>query len=224
MARLMSGSEGLPRIGSSGTLAARELELINEVELFQEKPKILLKVERRLEELRDHLAPELKKWAACFPPTADLEKGQIARGENHNGFPYRSLDLPQYFTKSEMFTYRTLFWWGHYLGFSLILKGEKLEEYARNIAERYRQENAEGIYLCLAPTPWEWEVIPENFNTLTDLGAEEIVAQITQSGFAKLLRYYPVAAPDFPTLNWQTAGQRTFDDMMDLAVSIEESG
>ena len=100
-----------------------EWDLINVTEIFRRKPAILKKVESYLEELRTALADELKTHPKSYPPDTDLTKGQIARGENHKGFPFLSLDLPQKFSKTEFFTYRTLFWWGHYLGFSLILKG-----------------------------------------------------------------------------------------------------
>ncbi|GIS84140.1 MAG: hypothetical protein CM1200mP16_04400 [Nitrospina sp.] len=91
-------------------------------------------------------------------------KNQIARGENHNGFPYLSLDYPQNFSqKKEMLTMRTLFWWGHYLGFSFILKGEKLSIYLERLIENCHKKSYKNIYVSIAPDPWEWEIIDENF-------------------------------------------------------------
>ena len=107
----------------------KELRLVNHVEVFQNKPTILKKVEQRLITLQKALAQEVNLISANLPSGIDLVKNQIARGENHNGFPYLSLDYPQNFSKKEMLTMRTLFWWGHYLGISFILKVEKLSIY-----------------------------------------------------------------------------------------------
>ena len=106
----------------------KDMEMISHVEVFLNKPAILKKVENRLTNLKDAMAIELLSCAHQLPSGTDIEKGQIARGENHNGFPFLSLDIPQNFSKTEMYTFRTLFWWGHYLGFSMILKGDTLLE------------------------------------------------------------------------------------------------
>ena len=116
-------------ISKSSAWSEKELRLVNHIEIFQNKPAILKKVEQRLVTLQKALEQEISLISADLPNGIDLVKNQIARGENHNGFPYLSLDYPQNFTKTEMFTMRTLFWWGHYLGFSLILKGKKLAIY-----------------------------------------------------------------------------------------------
>ncbi|MFQ5443447.1 MAG: hypothetical protein ACE5EK_02400, partial [Nitrospinales bacterium] len=101
-----------------------EIKMINETEVFLHKPSIMKNAERQLNRLKDSMVEKLAKWEGRYPEGTDLIKGQLARGENHMGFPFLSMDIPQKFSKTEMFTFRTLFWWGHYLGFALILKGE----------------------------------------------------------------------------------------------------
>ena len=97
-------------ISKSSAWSEKELRLVNHVEIFQNKPAILKKIEQRLVTLQKVLEQEISPISADLPNGIDLVKNQIARGENHNGFPYLSLDYPQNFSKTEMFTMRTLFW------------------------------------------------------------------------------------------------------------------
>ena len=140
----------------------KELRLVNHVELFQCKPAILKKAENRFFALQKGLEKDIISLSTNLPKNLDLVKNQIARGENHNGFPFLSLDYPQNFSKTEMFTMRTLFWWGHYLGFSLILKGERLTIYLERLLENRKTEPFQDIFVCLAPNPWEWELNEKN--------------------------------------------------------------
>ena len=136
-----------PKSETSEDWRPKDLEMISHVEVFQNKPAILKKVESRLTKLKEAMALELLPCVAQLPSGTNIEKGQIARGENHNGFPFLSLDIPQNFSKTEMYTYRTLFWWGHYLGFSLILKGDKLKTYFQRLAENCSEPTFQNIYL-----------------------------------------------------------------------------
>ena len=101
-----------------------EVKLLNTVDIFLHKPAIMKKAEANLTALKQEVIKTLSQAPHPCPPESDIVKGQIVRGENHKGFPFISLDMPQMFSKSQMFTYRTLFWWGHDLIFSLILKQE----------------------------------------------------------------------------------------------------
>jgi hypothetical protein len=191
--------------------AEKELRLINHVEVFQAKPAILKKVENRLTALQKSLEKEIT--LATLPQGADLTRNQIARGENHNGFPYLSLDYPQNFSKTEMFTFRTLFWWGHYLGFSLILKGQHLENYVARLLENRNTESFNDIYVSLAPNPWEWELNDENFSLSSQHNAENLQKTILELGYLKIIRVFPVTTEKFATLNWSQSGIQFWKDL-----------
>ena len=195
-----------------------EWDLINVTEIFRRKPAILKKVESYLEELRTALADELKTHPKSYPPDTDLIKGQIARGENHKGFPFLSLDIPQKFSKTEFFTYRTLFWWGHYLGFSLILKGPDLNTYLNRLLE-YRQDAAcENIYLSQHTSPWEWEFSETDFTKVSELSKNEIQEVADRLQYLKLMRFFPVSDKSFSELNWTQAGVQSFRDLIHLVL------
>ena len=189
----------------------KELRLINHVEVFQAKPAILKKVENRLITLQKSLGEEIT--LAPLPQGVDLIRNQIARGENHNGFPYLSLDYPQNFSKTEMFTFRTLFWWGHYLGFSLILKGEHLQKYVNRLLENRNTETFKDIYVSLAPNPFEWEINEANFSLTSQSSPNDLHKKIIELDYLKIIRVFSVTNEKFITLNWTQAGLQFWKDL-----------
>ncbi len=195
-----------------------EWDLINVTDVFRHKPAIMKKAERYLEELRSALAAELKEHPKPLPPDTDPVKGQIARGENHKGFPFLSLDLPQKFSKTEFFTYRTLFWWGHYLGFSLILKGPDLDTYVSRLKKRRQDTAGTDIYMARHANLWEWEFNAENFTRVAALSPETIQTSADTLHYLKLIRFFPVSHESFPELDWTQAGVQSFLDLVHLVL------
>jgi hypothetical protein len=195
-----------------------EWDLINVTEIFKHKPAILKKAESYLEELRSALAAEMKADPKPYPPDTDLSKGQIARGENHKGFPFLSLDLPQKFSKTEFFTFRTLFWWGHYLGFSLILKGPDLNTYLTRLKECQQEPALKNVYLSKHISPWEWEFGEDQFIKVSELSKDEIQEVADRLQYLKLMRFFPVSEKSFPELNWAQAGINSFRDLIHLVL------
>ena len=200
----------------SSAWSEKELRLVNHVEVFQNKPTILKKVEQRLITLQKALAQQVNLISANLPSGIDLMKNQIARGENHNGFPYLSLDYPQNFSKKEMLTMRTLFWWGHYLGFSFILKGEKLSIYLERLIENCHKKSYKNIYVSIAPDPWEWEIIDENFVLAPQLETEGLQKIVCSLDYLKIIRVFSVKSQNFKTLDWSEAGVQFWKDLAPL--------
>jgi hypothetical protein len=198
----------------------KELSLVRHIEVFQNKPTILKKAENRLIGLQEALAKEISLIADSLPDNIDLYKNQIVRGENHNGFPFISLDYPQNFSKTEMFTLRTLFWWGHYLGFSLILKGKHLESYLENLLENRNAESFKNIYVSLAPNPWEWEINKTNFSLINHISPDGLRKTILELDYLKVIRVYPVKDEKFMTLNWTQSGLQFWRDLTPVTLGI----
>jgi hypothetical protein len=196
--------------------SAKEIEMINVVDVFKHKPDIIKKAEQSLTLLKDKLVAEISTNNECIPPTADISRGQIAKGENHKGFPFISMDMPQQFSKTEMFTYRTLFWWGHYLGFSFILKGDNLKLYLDRLISRKETPASDKIYFSCNPSLWEWEWTEENFKSLSTIPENEIRQTINSIQYLKLCRFYPLNDPEFLDLDWPEAGLKVYENMTEL--------
>jgi len=194
----------------------KDLEMISHVEVFQNKPAILKKVESRLTKLKEAMVVELLSCAPQLPPGTDIEKGQIARGENHHGFPFLSLDIPQNFSKTEMYTYRTLFWWGHYLGFSLILKGDKLKTYFQRLSDTCNDPSFQDVYLSLAPTPWEWRPDEKYFTRVSNQKVWTDKSNLLDH--MKIMRFYSIADESFKDLDWTEAGIKFWQDMAPICL------
>jgi len=192
---------------------SHEIEMLNHVEIFIHKPGIMKKAEHFLNSLGEAMIQELTKSKIAFPAGTKLNKTQLARGENNKGFPYLSLDIPQMFSKTEMFTFRTLFWWGHYLGFSLILKGENLPQYTRKLFENKRNPTWSDVHLSATPTPWEWSWTDQNFKKVHSAPDGELQNIIETAGYIKVIRFFPINDPSFASLDWVTEGITAWKDL-----------
>lgn len=201
------------------TWSEKEFRLVNHIEVFQNKPAILKKAENRLLDLKKTLEKEIILCSKNLPDNLDLAKNQIARGENHNGFPYLSLDYPQNFSKTEMFTLRTLFWWGHYLGFSLILKGNNLEKFLAKLLKNRNVEPFNDIYVSLAPNPFEWEINETNFSLVRKTSPAELRKTILNLDYLKIIRVFPLTDQKFRTLDWPQAGIQFWKDITPLTLA-----
>ena len=193
------------------------MEMLNHVEVFLHKPAIMKKGEHYLNALGEEMMRELTHSNISFPPGTKLDKTQLARGENNKGFPFLSLDIPQMFSKTEMFTFRTLFWWGHYLGFSLILKGEHLPRTTDKLIANKNNPAWSDVYLATAPSPWEWSLTHENFKRISNTADAELLNLIDTIEYIKVMRFYPMSDPAFRSLNWTAEGVAAWKVLSDLA-------
>ena len=187
-----------------------EVKLLNTVDIFLHKPAIMKKAEANLTALKQEIIKTLSQVPHPCPPESDIVKGQIVRGENHKGFPFISLDMPQMFSKNQMFTYRTLFWWGHDLIFSLILKQENQAPLIEKLIQLKKHPEWKDIQLAIAPTPWEWEKDMKNFIPFFEASEIKIRDTINSVKYIKICRFYSLASSEFPKLNWADAGLATW--------------
>ncbi|KMP11737.1 hypothetical protein UR09_02690 [Candidatus Nitromaritima sp. SCGC AAA799-A02] len=187
-----------------------ETRLINTVDVFVHKPSIMKKIESSLAALKESLVEELSRTDYPCPSGTDTVKGQIVRGENHKGFPFISLDMPQMFSKTRMFTYRTLFWWGHALVFSLILKSEDISRPLGRLMEFRDTPNWHDIFMATTPTPWEWDRTPNHFVSISQTTEQNLRKTVESIQYIKLCRFYPLDDASFAELNWVDTGLHTW--------------
>ena len=200
-----------------------EVKLLNTVDIFRHKPAIMKKAEANLTALKQEIIKTLSQAPHPCPPESDIVKGQIVRGENHKGFPFISLDMPQMFSKSKMFTYRTLFWWGHDLIFSLILKQDNQDPLIEKLIQLKEHPEWEDIQLAIALTPWEWEKDMNNFIPLFGTSDIKIRDTINSVKYIKICRFYSLASSEFPKLNWADAGLATWKTLSKICADLKQT-
>lgn len=195
-----------------------EIRLFNTLDIFVHKPVIIKKAEANLEVLKKDIIEELSRSPHPCPPESDIVKGQIVRGENHKGFPFISLDMPQMFSKTKMFTYRTLFWWGHDLIFSLILKQKNQASLINKLILLKEYSEWKDIQLATAPSPWEWEKRSNNFIPISETSEKCIRETIESVQYIKLCRFHSLNDPAFPELNWADNGLATWKILSKICI------
>ncbi len=126
-----------------------------------------------------------------FAPTAY----QFVKGEHLDHYPYQYLDFPKHFVRTEKFTFRSLFWWGHHFVFAMILEGENLNRYKKNLMSRYLQVADRNICLCFWPSMWDWSCGAGYTLELTADRRAELAALLTHRPFFKLARFIPMKDP-----------------------------
>ena len=159
---------------------------------FRAKAAIMQKVRSTLDAIHAALQTEFNGLDLIAPAGFDLSACQFVKGEHLDHYPYQYLDFPKHFARTEKFTFRSLFWWGHYFVFALILEGENINRYKKNLINRYPQVTDRNICLCLGHSMWEWRHGVGYTLELTSDRRTEAAALLTHRPFFKLARFIPV--------------------------------
>jgi hypothetical protein len=132
-----------------------EIALLSNPRLFEQKLRATEKLKGLMEQIRTVLLADIDPHELLAPIGTDFLKGQIAKGENYEGYPYVMLDFPKHFGKESIFTFRTLFWYGHSLIFSMIVAGTYLQTYRRNFEHHYDALCEANLHIGLEDV-WDW--------------------------------------------------------------------
>lgn len=163
-----------------------EIDFLKQAALFSWKEHLTRKIKLIFETLHDELAARLDPKTLLAPAETDFSRWQVVRGERFEELPYAYLDFPQYFSRGNKFAYRSMFWWGHGFFFAMILEGEHLDRYRRNLLGAYERLADRGLMLSLAKTPWEWAHRGPNVLALRSDNEREVADALTQRTFLKL--------------------------------------
>jgi len=170
---------------------ADELRLVADEQFFRDKARIMKKVRGTLDALYTGLKEELHGIGLLAPPGFNPAAHQFVKGEHLEDFPYQYLDFFKHFEGDNKFTFRSLFWWGHHYAFALILDGEGLSQYKKNLVNHYDKIADKGLSLCLGGTLWEWKRGEGYTMELTWDRKVDLVALLSNRSFLKLARFVP---------------------------------
>jgi hypothetical protein len=121
-----------------------------------------------------------------FPEAISAIPPKITKGEQCLGLPYRVLDYPRFFEKTDVFAIRTLFWWGNFFSVTLQLAGKWKAEAMSPILSSFSQLQEAGAYICTGNDPWQHHFGPDNYTGLRTLTQKEWEKIILEQAFIKL--------------------------------------
>ncbi len=121
-----------------------------------------------------------------FPGGTDIVTGKISQGENYLGYPYVILDFPKMFNQQNVFTFRVIFWFGHYFTCSLVAGGEISKLYLSNFITKRKTLNRNEIFFSRYTDAWKHEVEPPYQTSIDMLNEKELQQHVLQHNYFKL--------------------------------------
>jgi len=169
-------------------LSAKELALLEDVEVLPLKKRICEKLEAVLQQLQNHIFEEVTENHSVIPEEFLQNKGRISRGDNYRSFAYRVLDCPAYFDKQDWFTYRTVIMWGHHIGFHLLLAGRYQLDYQEKLMTAdWMWERP--VYVSVNGDPWEWIPSEKDHLIVGKLKSNQLMQIFDTQSYIRLSQY-----------------------------------
>lgn len=187
-----------------------EAALMADEHFFRAKAQIMAKVRHLLEATHAALKEEAASASLATPPDFDPINRQFVKGESLELFPYQYLDFPKHFHDSNVFSFRTLFWWGHHVVCALLLEGEGIKQHKARIVNRFHQLAGQGLELSLAPTLWEWKRGEGYTLPITHDRKAQIAAVLAERTFLKIVRFLPLTDPRIQSGQMPEFSRETF--------------
>lgn len=205
------------------SLTDEEAALVADAQFFRKKERISAKVRAQLDATYAGLTEELRRISLhaslIAPPGFDLRAHQFVKGEQLESFPYQYLDCPKHFDGPNKFTFRTLFWWGHHLACALILEGEGIKQYKRQIVDRFHQLAGRELELSLAPTLWEWKRGEGYTLPITHDRKAQIASVLAERRFIKIVRFVPMTDSRLQAGLLPDLSRETFRSMLPIVAA-----
>lgn len=148
-------------------LSNKENKIIYDKDFLINKISIIKKIHKHFEIVRRSISSSINNSHFIFPQEVDVKYGKIFKGENYNLLPYVTLDYPKLFSKDDVFTFRTMFWWGNFFSSTLHIGGKYYDLYIDNITKNIKKHLEHNIYVCVNDTPWEYHYDDTNYVLLT---------------------------------------------------------
>jgi hypothetical protein len=164
---------------------ADELQLITEKDFFLTKKRITEKLQLLFGRLNEQIHITNTMYADVLPVEITAIAGKISKGENYRGFPWMVLDNPRVFGKEDVFAFRSMFWWGNEISFTLHLSGKYLAV-IHDAPHKLQELLHKNYFFNVNSTPWEYHFEPENYRSLEDALQEDYIPHTRN--FIKLSR------------------------------------
>ncbi|MFN8547222.1 MAG: hypothetical protein U0527_04430 [Candidatus Eisenbacteria bacterium] len=199
--------------------SAEELSALHDGNPFRLRARVVARMRLVFEGLRHRMARHVAAGHYLGPAGCDWQGGKIGRGEYLGDMPYVYLDLPRYFDAESAFTFRTLFWWGHGVSFSLILGGPHLAEYRQRLLRHADVLSALDVHVAMGETPWDWER-GAGHTLKIEAGREPELARLLRGqNYLKCVRFLDFDEADFRRCRIDDAALLTFQALEPLILA-----
>lgn len=169
-----------------GFFSQMELELMNDSSFLKAKQAITQKVEGLLRQTEGSIKTAIYSKNLLLPDYLRKRTGKISKGEKYQDLPYQVLDYPRYFSRDNIFTFRTMFWWGNFLTCTLHLQGEILDRFRTKLRKNLSETSHPDLYFCINDNPWEYHYEADNYLPINKIPGETFEHQINSRHFVKL--------------------------------------
>jgi len=168
----------------------QELDLASDPTILLIKYRMMEKVWDFMEELQQDFRASLQTFQNEVPENLNMLSGKISKGENYKHLPYMMLDFPAFFSKKDIFAFRTMFYWGNFISSTFHVQGMFLKKYGALLIDKFRC--SESVYFCIHNSPWEYDYKSKNYVLLKTLNSFEIDDHLQNNDFIKLSIKFPV--------------------------------
>ncbi len=167
----------------------QQLEYFHDTSFLLTKREILKRLQHLLAVSERELVKIIREEApSSVPDDCKTAAGKISRGENYRGLPYLVLDYPRLFKQKDIFTFRTMCWWGNFFSCTLHLQGTVLQQLRLALNRGIRSGHfSPDTYICVNSTPWEYHYEPDNYQLLSEMEHREI-SDLLDRDFVKISR------------------------------------
>ncbi len=175
---------------------AAESSLMFNSDVFLLKRRLNGKIYILFEHIKTRLKDTEEHKQFSFPENTDITTGKISRGENYQSCPWVMLDFPRLFTKTEIFAFRTLFWYGHYFTGSLLCSGEVAKEKIQKLILNRQLMLHKGIFFCLHSDAWLHDIDSMAYKRIEEVTDAEMEKHVSETGYFKISSKFISQLPD----------------------------
>lgn len=169
-------------------LTAEEAAIVFTPQVIALKNRAIEKVMLLMGQLQEALAARDAASGFPFEPLWLQQGPKISKGEQYKGLPWVILDYPRYFGKTDVFAFRSMFWWGHYFSCTLHLAGTVKTQFEASLLTAYEPLAAAGFQVYLPDDPWEHDFENGNYRPIGDMCLEDWKWLVGRKNFIKLAK------------------------------------
>jgi len=165
-------------------LSSQQMKLVSNPEWILTKNAILQHIQSAFGDL---FAEQQQCISTVVLPEAIRKTGgKISKGENYLGLPWIVLDHPRFFTRTDIFAIRTMFWWGKCFSTTLHLSGQWQQHFSEKLLAAFEILQKHDFRIAYQGHEWVHDVNDSSYLSLQQIKQEESGRILKQASFVKI--------------------------------------